>query len=156
MNIGAKVAVINDRRALILATGADLELPTGDETRGLGEGHAAAAPFLLGWIPFGPERRWLFQAATHIDVPLEAGHETHGEASGALSWTLPLGVTPIVEGLASWSFDGGPPSWWVAPEVRWEFLEAWELGAGVRVRVSALDERRLELAFGMIHHFPLP
>lgn len=153
---GAKLALVNDRERFILAAGGDVELPTGDEARGLGEGHAAAAPFLLAWLPFGPERRWLIQGGGHLDVPLEAGHETHAELSAALSWTSPAGVTPIVEGIVELAPSGGPASWAVAPEFRWEFAPAWELGAAVRVPVGGPAEEDVRVAVGAIRHFALP
>lgn len=154
--IGSKLAVINNRSAFILAAGADLELPTGDEERGLGEEHAAAAPFLLGWLPFGPERRWLVQSAVHLDVPLEGDEHAHAEVSTAVSWTSPLGLTPIVEGITEFSLVGGPASWAVAPEIRWEFAPAWELGAAVRIPVAGPREEDVGVAVGLIRHFPLP
>jgi len=99
ISIGPKFALINDRQRFIVAVGADLEIPTGDETRGLGEEHAAAAPFLLAWLPFGPERRWLIQGSGHVDIPLEGDEGEHAEVSAALSWTSPLGLSPMVEGI---------------------------------------------------------
>ncbi|GBD31940.1 hypothetical protein HRbin33_00901 [bacterium HR33] len=156
ISVGPKVAVLNDRSAFILSLGADLELGTGDESRGLGEGHSALAPFLLAWIPFGKERRALLQTALHVGFPLAAGHEAHGEASAALSWTSPLGLTPILEGIVEFGFEGEETDWAVAPEFRWEFAPAWELGAGAKIRVSGPGEEKLRLTVGAIRHFPLP
>ncbi len=156
VSIGPKLAVINDRRRFILALGADLELPTGDADRGLGEEHAAAAPFLLAWIPFGGERRWLLQTSGHLDVPLAGDEDPHAEVSAALSWTSPLGLTPIVEGIAEFSTGGGPAAWAVAPQFRWEVAHHWEIGAAVRLPVSGPKEEDIRLAFGFIKHFHLP
>jgi len=156
VSVGAKLAAINDRRRFILAVGADLELATGDEARGLGEEHAAAAPFVLGWLPFGPERRWLLQGGGHLDVPLEGDEDPHAEVSAVVSWTSPLGVTPIVETIAEFSTGGGPVSWAIAPEFRWEFAEAWEVGAAVRIPVGGPNEENYRVAFGLIRHFALP
>ena len=156
VSIGLKVAPINDRRRFILALGSDLALPTGDEDRGLGEGHASAAPFALAWVPFGSERRWLLQLGSHVELPLASGHEKHAELGAALSWTSSLGLTPIVEGLVTAPLEGGRPSWAVAPEFRWEVAEGWELGAAVRVPVGGPREEDYRLAAGFIHHFALP
>lgn len=156
LSIGPKLAVINDREAFILALGGDLAIPTGDAERGLGEEHAAAAPFLLAWLPFGPDRRWLAQSGVHIDVPLEGDEHAHAEVSAALSWTSPLGVTPIIEAISEFSVEGGPTSWAVAPEVRWEFAPAWEVGAAVRVPVGGPREEDVRIAVGVIRHFALP
>ena len=156
IGIGAKAALVDDQSAFILALGADLELPTGDENRGLGEEHAAIAPFLLGWLPFGPERRWLLQTSAHADIPLEADPESHVELSAALSWTSPLGISPILEGLVEFEVQGGPASWALAPGFRFEFAPAWELGGAVRFPVSGPREEDVRIAAGVIRHFPLP
>ncbi len=156
ISVGPKFAVLNNRSASIVSVGADLELATGDESRALGAGHSALAPFLLAWIPFGKERRWLLQTALHVDFPLAAGHEAEGEASAALSWTSPLGLTPILEGIVEFGFEGEETNWALAPEFRWEFAPAWELGAGARIRVSGPEEEKARLIVGAIRHFPLP
>lgn len=155
-SIGLKVAPINDRSRLIVAFGSDLDLPTGNQSRGLGEGHAVAAPFALAWVPFGPEKRFLLQAGFHAEVPLVSGAEKHGEAGLVLSWTSPQGISPIVEGIAHIPLDGGATSWSVAPEVRWEFREGWETGAGVKLPVSGPRENDYQVIVGLIHHFALP
>lgn len=95
ISVGLKVAPVNDRTRFILATGVDILLPSGDADRGLGEEHGAAEPFVLAWLPFGHGRRWLLQAGTHLEIPLESGADRHAESSVALSWTSPLGLTPI-------------------------------------------------------------
>lgn len=156
LELGAKVALVNDRRRFILAAGADLELPTGDASRGLGEEHAALAPFLLGWLPFGPDRRWLLQTAAHLEVPLEANPATEVVLSMAISWTSPLGVTPLVEGLVHFEGSDPDPVWAVAPGFRWEFAPAWEVGAGVRIPVAGPAEEEVGFVAGLIRHFPLP
>lgn len=157
LSIGAKVAVINDRRAFILATGLDVEMPTGSERRTLGEGHWAAAPFVLAWLPFGPERRWLLQGAGHVDVPLTRDPERHGTFSAALSWTSPLGVTPLVEGIVEVPLRGDErAAWAVAPGLRWEFAEAWEAGVSLRVPVGRPGDENVRIAAGLIRHFALP
>jgi hypothetical protein len=158
VTLGAKYALVNDRSRFILAVGGDVDLPTGDETRGLGEGHAALAPFVLAWVPFGPERRFLFQTGVHIDIPLAGEEGEHAQIGGVLSWTSPLGVSPIVEGIVEVPFDGGAASWFVAPEARWEFLDGWEAGAALRVPVGGpeSDEEDWRLVVGLIRHFALP
>jgi hypothetical protein len=156
VSVGLKVAPINDRRRFILALGSDLAFPTGDQDRGLGEGHATAAPFALAWIPFGPERRWLLQLGSHVEVPLTSGHEKHAELGAAVSWTSPLGLTPIVEGLVETPLDGGRSAWAVAPEFRWEVAGGWEIGAAVRIPVAGPREENYRLAAGLIHHFAFP
>jgi len=158
VSVGAKYAIVNDGSRLILSLGSDLGLPTGDETRGLGEGHATLAPFLLAWVPFGPERRFLFQTGAHLDIPLASDEAEHAELGTVFSWTSPLGISPIVEGIVQVPFDGGTASWFVAPEVRWEFLEGWETGAAVRIPVAGpeTDQEDWRLVVGLIRHFPLP
>lgn len=157
ISVGPKWALLNNRQAFILAVGADLELATGDETRGLGEEHAAAAPFLLTWLPFGPERRALVQTAAHFDIPLEGDEGAHGEVSAALSYTTPAGITPIVELIAEFPVEGGErTSWLLAPEFRWEFTESWEVGAAVRFPVGGPEEEDYRIAFGFIKHYPVP
>jgi len=155
--IGSKIGLVNDRRRLIVSTGADFIAPTGDEARGLGEGHWAAAPFLLAWVPFGPERRWLLQGALHADLPLEGSEHGHAETGVALSWTSPLGVTPMLEGIVEIPLDSGEETGTaVAPGFRWEFAEGWEAGASLRLRVSGPREETRRFAVGLIHHFPMP
>ncbi|HXF94675.1 MAG TPA: hypothetical protein VNI61_01105 [Gemmatimonadales bacterium] len=157
VSLGAKWAVVNDREAFILAGGADLELPTGDARRGLGAEHATAVPFLLSWVPFGPERRALLQTAAHLELPLEGAAEAHGEVGAALSYTTSAGVTPVVELLAQFPLAGGEPtSWRLAPEFRWEFAESWELGAAVRVSVGGRRDEDYRVVLGFIKHYPVP
>lgn len=157
-SIGAKYAVVNDRTRFIFALGADLALPTGDETRGLGTGHAAAAPFALAWLPFGPERRWLLQGGAHVEIPLAGDESEHLEIGGALSWTSSLGITPLLEGIVEIPLDREAASWFVAPEARWEFLPAWEAGAAIRIPLAGpeADEEDWRLLVGLIRHFRLP
>ncbi len=152
VTVGAKLALVNDPRRFILAVGADAELPTGDATRGLGEEHAAAAPFLLAWLPFGPERRWLAQGAVHTDIPLAGADGAHWETSAALSWTSPLGVTPIVEIGASFA-TREEVAWFAAPEFRWEVGPAWEVGAAVRLPIGGPRHEDYRIALGAIRHF---
>lgn len=156
MSIGTKWAVINHRRAFILALGADLMILTGDSDRGLGEEHSELTPFVLGWIPFGEDRRWGIQTAAHLSIPLASEEDPHAEVSAALSWTSPLGLTPIVELITEFSTGGGPAAWSLAPEFRWEFAPEWELGAAVRLPISDTREADYEIAFGLIRHFALP
>lgn len=158
ISVGAKYAIVNDRSRFILAVGSDLSLPTGDETIGFGEEHAAAAPFLLTWLPFGPERRFLFQTSWHVDIPLAGDEGEHAEIGTALSWTSSLGITPLLEGLVEFPLENGDPSWFVAPGIRWEFLPAWEAGASARVPVSGpeSDEEDFRIVVGLIRHFALP
>jgi len=157
VSVGAKVALINDRSRFILAAGSDIELATGDEERGLGEGHSAAAPFLLAWVPFGAERRWLLQGAAHAAVPLEGDEATHGELGVALSWTSPAGLTPMLEGLVEFPLEGeGGARWAVAPGFRYELGGDWEIGATVRVGLGSDREENVRFGLGFIHHFPLP
>lgn len=158
LSIGPKFAVVNNPESFILAFGADLEIPTGDHDRGLGSGHAGAGPFALVWVPFGPERRFLWQTASHVEIPFESGEEKHAEIATAFSWTSPLGVTPMLEGITEFSLDGGDPSWWIAPGFRWEFAPAWEVGASAKLPVTGpeADEQNVHFAFGLIRHFPMP
>lgn len=157
VTLGPKFAIVNDRRSFILATGADVTLPTGSAARGLDEGRWVVAPFVLAWLPFGRERRWLAQAALHADVQLERDGATRGEFGAALSWTSPLGVTPIVEWLAEVPLEGDESaSWAVAPGVRWEFAAAWELGASIRVALGRPREEDLRIGVGLIRHFAVP
>ncbi|MDH3459114.1 MAG: hypothetical protein OER90_19915 [Gemmatimonadota bacterium] len=46
----------------------------------------------------------------------------------------------------------------MAPGFRWEFVEAWELGASVRIPLSGpeADEEDFRAVFGFLWHFPLP
>ena len=157
IGIGPKLAVVNDRQRFILAVGGDFDLPTGDADRGLGEEHAAFAPFVLAWLPFGAERRWLLQTSSHIEIPLTSEPASERvELSSAVSWTSPLGLTPILEGIVEFATDGGPATWYVAPEFRLEVGGGFEVGAGVRIPVSGPREDDYRLAIGAIRHFPLP
>ena len=158
VSVGAKYALVNDRARFILAIGSDVALPTGDEARGLGAGHAALAPFLLAWLPLGPERRFLLQAGGHLELPLAGDEPEHAEVGAAISWTSPVGLSPILEGLVEVPLDGGSASWFVAPEARWEFLPAWEAGAALRVPVAGpeADEEDWRIVVGLIRHFALP
>lgn len=157
VSVGPKLAVVNDRRRRILAVGGDLLLPTGDDERGLGEGHAAVAPFGLVWIPFGPERRFLLRGAAHADLPLAGDGENHLELGAALSWTSPPGLSPLLEAVAGIPLEGAEgTSWALAPGIRWEFAPAWELGGSARFPVSGPREADVHLVLGLIRHFALP
>lgn len=156
VSVGGKYAIVNGRE-FILATGADLELATGSESRGLGEGHTTAEPFLLAWIPFGGARRWLLQLAGHAELPLVAAPERRAALRAALSWTSPLGVTPLLEAMTDAPLgSGGPTTWAVAPGFRWEFREAWEVGASLRLPLGSVREDDAQVTVGFIHHFPKP
>ncbi len=157
ISVGAKFALVNDKERFILAIGSDLEIPTGDAMRGLGEEHAAAAPFLLAWLPFGQERRFTLQTAAHMDIPFGGDdEETHLEIGNALSWTSPLGLTPMFETLVHVDTETGDATWAIAPGFRYEFAHAWELGATVQVPVGGHQHEDYTLGFGMIHHFEIP
>lgn len=157
VTLGPKLALINDRRRLILAVGGDFLVPTGDEDRGLGEGHAAVAPFALAWLPFGPARRFLLQGAAHVELPLESEGENHLELGTALSWTSALGISPLLEAVAEVPLEGAEDaSWAIAPGFRWEFAPAWEVGGSARIPVAGPREADVELIVGLIRHFPLP
>jgi hypothetical protein len=157
LSLGVKVPVVLRPSSLIIAAGADLVVPTGDEDRGLGAGHAAAEPFVLAWLPFGPDRRWLIQTAGHLDMPLAGDEPVGAEVAAALSWTSPFGITPLLEGIGEFPVEGdGGPTWWLAPGVRWEFLSAWETGASLRVGVSGpeVEDGRFQVTVGLIRHYP--
>lgn len=154
--LGVKLAPVNDRSRFILSAGIDTRFPTGDGDRGLGEEHGAAEPFLLAWHPFGPGKRWLLQLGTHLEVPFDSGEDIHAESSFALSWTSPIGLTPILEGVVEYGVEGEDPAFAVAPEFRYEFAPAWEVGAGVLVPVSGPREADFTLIAGLIRHFELP
>jgi Putative MetA-pathway of phenol degradation len=159
LSLGAKVALVHRPRLVIVSTGLDLTVPSGDEDRGLGAGHAALEPFALAWLPFGPARRWSLQAAGHLDVPLAGDEAVGAEVSAALSWTSPLGITPLIEGITEFPVEGGGrANWWVAPGIRWEFAPSWEVGGSLRVGLSGpeVDEEDYQVAFGLIRHFALP
>lgn len=156
VSLGFKVAPVNDRARFILAAGADVRLPTGDAARGLGEPHGAAEPFLLAWLPFGPEKRWLLQLATHLELPFDGGADRHAESSVALSWTSPIGLTPIIEGVVEYGVEEEDPAFALAPELRYELAPGWELGAGLLLPVSGPREADYTLVAGAIRHFEMP
>ena len=159
LSVGAKVALVHRPRFAIVSAGIDAVVPTGDEDRALGSGHVALEPFALAWVPFGPARRWLMQGAGHLDVPLAGGEPVGAELSAALSWTSPLGLTPLVEGITAFAVEGSSrANWWVAPGIRWEFAPAWEMGGSLRLGLSGpeVDEEDFQVRFGLIRHFPLP
>jgi hypothetical protein len=155
-SVGIKIAPVNDRGRFILATGVDVSIPTGDAGRGLGEEHGAAEPFLLAWVPFGPQRRWLLQLGTHLEIPFESGADRHAESSVAVSWTSPLGLSPILEGIVEYGVEGKDPAYAVAPELRYEFAPGWEAGAGALVPVRGPREADVTLMVGVIRHFAMP
>jgi hypothetical protein len=120
--VGVKVAVLSDD-ALVVSLGAGLELPIGDEDRGLGGGHFELTPFVIGsWAPI---ERAVILASLQYHVALGeedhhhlaalAPHEAH-EIGGRLSvaWLEPPGYllagvklsAPLVESELGTAFDG--------------------------------------------------
>jgi hypothetical protein len=66
-------------------------------------------------------------------------------------------VTPLFEAMADVPFQRDEPRRWaVAPGVRWEFAEAWEAGASVRLPVGRAREEDVRVTVGLIRHFPRP
>jgi hypothetical protein len=90
----------------------------------------------------------------HTDIPLEGAEGAHWETSAALSWTSPVGVTPIVEFGASFA-SGEEVAWFAAPEFRWEVAPSWEVGAAVRLPIAGPQPEAYRIAVGAIRHFAL-
>ncbi len=156
--LGSKLAVVNNQDAFILAVGAELTMPTGNAARGLGSEHAWAGPFALAWLPFGPDRRWTFQTASHLEIPFAGDEGAEAEVATALSWTSPLGVTPTFETISVFPLGGGGASWWAAPGFRWSFFSNSEMGASLRIPVTGPEaaEENIQIVLGFIRHFPVP
>lgn len=68
--VGGRVLLV-DRPWLLVSSFLEIELPTGNETRGLGHGEAAIAPFVLWWMDLGG---WTtFQGQFGPEIGLESG-----------------------------------------------------------------------------------
>ena len=67
---GCRVLLV-DRPRLLVSTLLEVEIPTGDESRGLGGGEAAIAPFVLWWMDLG---NWTtFQGQFGPEMAVESG-----------------------------------------------------------------------------------
>jgi hypothetical protein len=157
ISVGAKAAAIN-RPNLILSFAGVLEMPTGDEEKGLGEGswNLELAPRL--WLPFGPQDRVEFQVHAPVTIPLESGESTTGEVNVALAWTTVIAVTVLVEGITEFSFDDGDPSYWVAPGFQWQLPGGFMVGASLRLPLDGPETEGEDyvLAIGVLREWELP
>jgi hypothetical protein len=157
ITVGAKYAFLNDDSKVFSGVLA-IDLPTGDENKGLGEGHASleVAPRL--WLPFGPDERFEFQLAAPIEISFKSDEDVGGEIDAALAWTFPHGLTLLVEGITDFSFDGGDPNWYVAPGLQWQLTKGYMVGASIRLPLDGpeADEQDFTLAFGLLKEWEMP
>ena len=86
--IGGRLLVV-DRPCLLVSAFLEVEIPTGDDDRGLGRGEAALAPFVLWWIDFG---NWTsLQGQFGPEIGLQSGEtELLYLLSLAHSWQGPV------------------------------------------------------------------
>lgn len=158
MGVGAKFTLVNRPSSFILSAGAKLEIPTGNDEKHLGHGYAAMEPFVFAWLPFGPEKRFSLQTAALLLMPFEDHAHRKAELAAALTWTSPLGLTPVVEGITEFDPADVDPSWWVAPGFRLPVAPGWEIGASYRIPLSGPEshEEDYRFLFGLVRVIELP
>jgi len=157
ITVEAKYAILNEDSKIFSGV-LGVDLPSGDEGKGLGEGHVSLEVGPRLWLPFGRDERFEFQLATPFDIPFESDADVGGEIDAALAWTSPHGLTLLVEGITDFSFDGGDPNWYVAPGLQWQLTRGYMVGASIRLPLGGpeADEQDYTLAFGLLKEWEMP
>jgi len=134
-------------RGNILSATAELVMPTGNDSKGLGGGTAAIEPF----VTFGQmlPRNAFFQSQAGVGIPLSDGHDKE------LFWRIAVGQSleqgrfgrlwsPMIELLAARPLvEGAAIEWDLLPgvQVTLNARQHVRLAAGVRIPVSEADVR---------------
>lgn len=129
-------------------------LPTGNETKGFGNGHTVLEPFLttgqlLEWDAFA-------QLQTGLELPLGGGGgEKEGFLRLAVGRTFTAGgewgraFSPMMEFLGSGELEGGAWKWDLLPQVHFTLNRRQHVMANVGVRLPLIERegRRPQLVF---------
>jgi mono/diheme cytochrome c family protein len=147
----------NIERGSILAVGGELGLPTGDAAKGFGKGTTVLESFVL-YGKLLPRDSFL-QLQGIVEMPRDSGLEDELVMRAALgrTWTAdaPFGRswTPMLEMLGARELTGGATTEWdIAPQfqVSLSTRQHVQLGAGVRVPVTARSSRSTEFVFYLL------
>jgi hypothetical protein len=135
----------------ILAAAAEIVLPTGKETEGLGGGITVFEPFAaFGQLLPGDG---FFQAQTGFEIPFAPDHANEFFWRGAVGKSLVEGSfgrtwSPMVEVLGVKELAGGEPVLWdVVPQMQVTLSKRQHImiNVGVRVPVNERESRRTQL-----------
>lgn len=135
-------------RGNIASVTAEVKLPTGSESKGLGSGVAVFEPFMTFGQVLG--RTSFVQAQAGFGIPMKSGHTNEVFWRGVLGTTVEQGRfgrnwSPMVEILAARELaDGASIEWDVLPaaQVTLNTRQHVRLGVGVRLPVTDASERR--------------
>ena len=134
-------------RGQISAAGLEVILPTGNESRGLGNGYTVFEPFAM-WGQTLPRNSYL-QLHAGIELPSDSKAPREAFVRSAIGTTFAgdrgfgRAWSPQVEVL--WARpERGPSEWDVVPQLQVTLskLQHVMLAAGVRVPITQRDERR--------------
>jgi mono/diheme cytochrome c family protein len=136
-------------RGQISAAGLEVILPTGDESRGLGNGYTVFEPFAMWGQALPRNSYWQLHAG--IELPSDSAAAREGFVRSAIGTTFAgdrgfgRAWSPQVEVL--WARpERGPSEWDVVPQLQVTLskLQHVMLAAGVRVPITQRDERRAQ------------
>lgn len=138
-------------RGRIVAAAAEVVLPTGKETDGLGRGFSVFEPF----VAFGQmlPRDSFIQAQIGLEIPFAANHANEFFWRGAVGKSLVEGEfgrtwSPIVEVLGARELAVGEPVLWdIVPQMQVTLSKRQHImfNAGVRVPVNQRESRRVQV-----------
>jgi len=153
--VAAKRAFYHDlARGSILAAGAEVTLPTGDDARGLGKGTVVFEPFASSGQILPAEA--FLHAQAGLEIPAEESDTAEQEAFWrfALGRTFTRNVwgrtwTPMLEVVAATELDGGSVDWDLIPQVQVSLNKRQHILANVGVLLPATntDERDTTILF---------
>jgi mono/diheme cytochrome c family protein len=135
------------RRGQISAAGLEVVLPTGNESRGFGNGFTVLEPFAMWGQALPRNSYWQVHAA--IELPSDGQALREGFVRSAIGTTIAgdrgfgRAWSPQVEVL--WARpERGPSEWDVVPQLQVTLskLQHVMVAAGVRVPITQRDERR--------------
>jgi mono/diheme cytochrome c family protein len=134
-------------RGEISAVGLEVILPTGNESRGLGNGYTVFEPFAMWGQTLPRNSYWQLHAGIELPSDSEAPREAFVRSAVGTTLAGDRGFgrawSPQVEVL--WARpEGGPSEWDVVPQLQVTLskLQHVMLAAGVRVPITQRDERR--------------
>jgi hypothetical protein len=151
-----RVLAHSARRGNIMSVSAEVALPTGSESKGLGSGVAVFEPF----VTFGqvlPAQAFI-QAQAGVGIPMSGDHDTESFWRTAIGRSFEQGRfgrqwTPMLEVLAARPLvTNAATEWDLLPEVQVTLnrRQHVRLGAGVRLPVTQRDHRRKTAMFYLL------
>jgi mono/diheme cytochrome c family protein len=142
----------NHERGGILSVGGEVVLPTGDETRGFGNGTTVFESFVAYGKLIGQSS--FVQAQGILEFPADDALNDELVVRGALGKTLTVGGpygrawTPMVEVLGARELTGGASTTWdVVPQFQVTLSTRQHVMAAVGLRVPATDKDQRETQF---------